>query len=239
MSACLVDAAGPGATACAGRFTSSRLEGVINESLITVDATPDPADALGERAARTRTAILEATRVLFLERGYGGTRISNITDACGISRAGFYTYFRDKREVFTVLGEQSFRDIIQVVTELDQLPSPSGVPEVASWVRRYFGFLDVHGAFILSSAQSAPEDEEFRASAARLQMRTAWIVGTSLRTRQHVPTDTPETLGLAVLAILDRSWYYCRGQKLPVDERDMIRTVAATILGVLNHAAAE
>ncbi|WP_084740955.1 TetR/AcrR family transcriptional regulator [Cryptosporangium aurantiacum] len=213
------------------------MEGTINESVTTVDATPDTPEPLGERAVRTRTAILEATRTLFLERGYGGTRINNITDACGISRAGFYTYFRGKREVFTVLGEQSFRDIIHVVTELDQLPQPIESIDLAGWVRRYFAFMDVHGAFILSSAQSAPEDEEFRAGSARLQMRTAWIVGMSLRNRQRVPTDTPETLGLAVLAMLDRSWYYCRGQKLPVDERDLIRTVAMTIRSVLDHAA--
>jgi len=189
---------------------------------------------LGERAARTRTAILEATRKLFLDKGYGGTRINNITDACGISRAGFYTYFRDKREVFTVLGEQSFHDILRVVGELEKLPQACGVPEVAAWVRQYFDFMDVHGAFILSSAQSAPEDEEFRTNTARLQMRVAWMIGMALRARQSVPTDAPEALGLAVNAMLDRSWYYCRAQKLPVDENDMIRTLATTIVSTLN-----
>ncbi|SHN16023.1 TetR/AcrR family transcriptional regulator [Cryptosporangium aurantiacum] len=189
--------------------------------------------ALGERAARTRTAILEATRKLFLEKGYGGTRINNITDACGISRAGFYTYFRDKREVFTVLGEQTFRDILQVVGELEKLPQPCGVDDVAGWVRQYFDYMDVHGAFVLSSAQSAPEDEEFRTSTARLQMRVAWMIGMSLRGRQRVPTDAPEALGLTINAMLDRAWYFVRGQQLPVDENDMVRTLATTILGTL------
>ncbi|SHN18841.1 TetR/AcrR family transcriptional regulator [Cryptosporangium aurantiacum] len=195
--------------------------------------------ALGERAARTRTAILEATRKLFLDKGYAGTRINNITDACGISRAGFYTYFRDKREVFTVLGEQTFRDILLVVGELERLPQPCGVAEVSAWVRQYFDFMDVHGAFIFSSAQSAPDDEEFRNSTARLQMRVAWMIGMSLRGRQVVPTDAPEALGLTVNAMLDRAWYFCRGQRLPVDENDMVRTLATTILGTLTSTTTD
>ncbi|WP_459959875.1 TetR/AcrR family transcriptional regulator, partial [Mycobacterium avium] len=56
------------------------------------------------RGERTRSAILDASRRLFLERGYAGTPINAITEACGISRAGFYTYFKDKREIFNVLG---------------------------------------------------------------------------------------------------------------------------------------
>jgi AcrR family transcriptional regulator len=218
------------------------LEGIIDESLsAAATATPEAGgvltadeSALGERAVRPRAAILEATRKLFLDRGYAGTRINNITDACGISRAGFYTYFRDKREVFTVLGEQSFRDILRVVGDFENLPQPCGIADLAAWVREYFDFMDVHGAFILSSAQSAPEDEEFRTSSARLQMRVAWMLGMSMRGRQRVPTDAPEALGLTINAMLDRAWYFCRGQRLPVDENDMVRTLATTILSTLS-----
>ena len=185
--------------------------------------------ALGWRAARTREAILDATRQLFLDQGYAGTRINNITDACGISRAGFYTYFKDKREVFEVLGASAYRDTIEVVNRWDSLPRPCTQADVESWIRQYFALLDRHGAFIFASAQSAPTDEEFRASARRLQMRGGWLLGMALRSRQPQPTDAPEALGLAVQAMLDRSWYQCRVQKLPVDEDDMIRTVTALV----------
>lgn len=59
-------------------------------------------------------AILDASRALFFDRGYAGTRINNITDARGISRAGFCTYFRDKREVFDLLGATAYREILEV-----------------------------------------------------------------------------------------------------------------------------
>lgn len=74
----------------------------------------------GSRGERTRSAILDASRRLFLERGYTGTPINAITEACGISRAGFYTYFKDKREIFNVLGETAYYDALAVMGLLDQ-----------------------------------------------------------------------------------------------------------------------
>jgi AcrR family transcriptional regulator len=191
-----------------------------------------PEPAFGPRAARTRAAIVAATRALFLERGYAGTRIANITDACGISRAGFYTYFKDKREIFDVLGETAYRDVLDVVGEWDELPSPCTSADVRGWVRRYFAYLDRQGAFILA-AQSGPPDEEVRASSSRMQMRVAWLLGVGLRNRQTTPTDAPEALGLATQSLLDRTWYHSRVQRLPVDDEDLITAVTSMIVSTL------
>lgn len=193
----------------------------------------DEAGGLGPRAARTRQAILDASRMLFLQLGFAGTRISNITGACGISRAGFYTYFKDKREVFNLLGATAYRDSLDVVGRWDAVPRPCSRHDVEEWVRAYFSYMDTHGAFIFASTQSGPMDEEHRADSRRLQIRVGWLLGVNLRNRQADPVDAPEALGLAVMALLDRSWYHCRVQELPVDEEDMIRTTAAIIASTL------
>jgi len=192
---------------------------------------------LGWRAARTRKAILEASKQLFLERGYEGTRISNITDACGISRAGFYTYFRDKREIFDSLGDVTYHGLLDVIAIWDSIPRPCAFGDAEAWVRQYFAFMDDHGAFILS-AQSAPADEDVRVASNRIQMRAAWLLGTSLRSRQQKPTDRPEALGLALQAMMDRSWYVCRVRQLPVDDPDMIRTIADFVMAALTSQSA-
>lgn len=194
--------------------------------------------AVGRRAARTREAIAEASRRLFLDRGYAGTRIANITDACGISRAGFYTYFKDKRAVFNYIGQQTYQDLLAVIGLWDSMPDPVSTDDVAGWVRRYFAFLDVHGAFILSSAQSAPSDDDFRASARRMQMRVGWLLGTALRSRQARPADAPEALGFAVVGAIERGWYHSRAQDLPLDDEDMIRTLARIVLDTLEAGTA-
>ena len=113
-----------------------------------------------------------------------------------------------------------------------EMPRPCSLGDVEQWVRRYFELMDHHGAFILS-AQSGPGDEEVRVASTRLQMRVCFLLGTSLRARQRTPVEAPEALGLAIQAMLDRSWYQCRAQHLPVDVEDVIGTIARTIGSVL------
>jgi AcrR family transcriptional regulator len=196
---------------------------------------------LGPRAARTRDRILAASRELFLKHGYAGTRIAQITAACAISRAGFYTYFRDKQEIFNALGVAAYRAVLNAIEGWDDLPGPEGGgtvsrEDLAHWVAGYFAIMDEHGPFIFSAAQSAPTDEQTQAAAHRMQMRSAWALGTRIQARQRVPSDTPDTLGLAALALLDRSWFFSRSANLPVSDRDMVRTVADWLAAVLDAA---
>jgi AcrR family transcriptional regulator len=206
------------------------------------DGAASPAD-LGPRAARTRDRILAASRELFLKHGYAGTRIGQITAECGISRAGFYTYFRDKQEIFNALGVAAYRAVLNAVAAWDDLPGAGGGAgaavsreDLANWVAGYFAIMDEHGPFIFSAAQSAPADEQTKADAHRMQMRTAWALGTRLQGRQRVPTDTPDALGLTALALLDRSWFFSRSANLPVSDRDMVRTVADWLAAILDAA---
>ncbi|WP_024795248.1 TetR/AcrR family transcriptional regulator [Tomitella biformata] len=200
---------------------------------------PEPAAAdgeegpIGERANRTRNAILEASRTLFLERGYSGTRINNITDACGISRAGFYTYFKDKREIFNILGSTAYHDVVKVVARWDEISRPCTVEEVTEWVRGYFEYLDVHGAFVFAAAQSSELEEQFRTDRRRMQMRVMFMLGVNLRSRQSRPMEAPEALGLAVMAMLDRSWLDGRMQDLPIGDRDLVKTLAEIIMAII------
>ena len=200
---------------------------------------------LGPRAARTRDRILAASRELFLEHGYAGTRIGQITAECGISRAGFYTYFRDKQEIFNALGVAAYRAVLNAIAAWDDLPGPAdgstggtavSRADLANWVAGYFAIMDEHGPFIFSAAQSAPTDEQTQADAHRMQMRTAWALGTRLQGRQRVPTDTPDALGLTALALLDRSWFFSRSANLPVSDRDMVAAVADWLAAILDAA---
>src|SRR5277367_2053611 len=83
-------------------MSGTRSPAALRVGVEAADGTAAAAD-LGPRATRTRDRILAASRELFLKHGYAGTRIGQITAECGISRAGFYTYFRDKQEIFNAL----------------------------------------------------------------------------------------------------------------------------------------
>jgi AcrR family transcriptional regulator len=197
---------------------------------MTLTSGAAPAQALdASRGERTRSAILEASRRLFLERGYAGTPINAITEACRISRAGFYTYFKDKREVFNVLGETAYHDVLAVLAEWEQFPTPYGLDHVRTWVGDYFAYLDRHGAFVMASAHSAPDDEAFRRSRNRMLTRAAFKLGHAIAGNGG---HSPEVIGVAVMGLLDRAWYAVQTQAVPVDEDEVIGVVAEMVFAM-------
>ncbi|MCA2247622.1 AMP-binding protein [Mycobacterium intracellulare] len=185
---------------------------------------------------QTRDSILEAARSLFLSRGYAGTRINDITEKCGISRAGFYTYFKDKAEVFAALGQNAYHDAQTVVRGWETLGAHPTLDDVKSWVGAYFAYMDVHGAFVLSSSSWSSSSDTFREGARRMEMHVAAPLGLALQARRSSPTPSTDTLGLAVLALLDRAWYFVRPEGLPVEDDDMVTTVAGMIMAILNDS---
>src|SRR6201992_2231389 len=172
--------------------------------MAVTSALPAAGELDASRGERTRSAILQASRRLFLERGYAGTPINAITEACGISRAGFYTYFKDKREIFNVLGKNAYREALAVIAEWAEAEEPFGPADIRTWVGHYFDYMDLHGAFVLASAHSAPDDDEFRNSRNRMVSRASWKLG------QAIAGDgahSPDVIGAAGMGLLDRAWY--------------------------------
>jgi AcrR family transcriptional regulator len=193
-------------------------------------ATSTPVGQLdGGRGERTRAAILNASRMLFLERGYAGTPINAITEACGISRAGFYTYFKDKREIFDVLGRTAYREVLTVIAGWADADEPYGPADIRAWVGRYFDYMDHHGAFVLASAHSAPDDEAFRNSRNRMVTRASWKLGHAIA---GDGAHSPDVIGVAVMGLLDRAWHTVHRQTVAVDRDELIAVVAEMILAM-------
>ncbi|MGW0044908.1 TetR/AcrR family transcriptional regulator [Rhodococcus sp. NPDC003348] len=188
--------------------------------------------ASGGRADRTRAAILDAGRQLFLERGYAGTAVGAITDACGISRAGFYTYFKDKREIFGVLGDNAYRDLRAVLALWNGFPEPRRIEDVRRFVEAYFAYMDRHGAFAMAATVSAPDDDDFRIGNTRMQTRVAWILGQALlgsSANSAESVHSPEVVGVAALGLLDRAWYAAASQTVAVAAGEMVDLVVEMI----------
>jgi TetR/AcrR family transcriptional regulator len=184
------------------------------------------------RGERTRSAILDASRRLFLERGYAGTPINAITEACGISRAGFYTYFKDKREIFNVLGQTAYHDALTVIAQWADADEPFGPRDVQAWVGHYFDYMDHHGAFVLASAHSAPDDDAFRRSRNCMVARASWKLGQAIAGNG---SHSPDVVGVAVMGLLDRAWHTVHRQTVAVDRDEMIAVVAVMIVGMTHR----
>lgn len=59
-----------------------------------------------ERRRATRTALLEAARPLFAERGYEAVSSEEIVAAAGVSRGALYHHFDGKRGLFAAVFEE-------------------------------------------------------------------------------------------------------------------------------------
>src|SRR4030081_1073131 len=91
-----------------GVMASARRARSRGSALLSVSPTlRQPANELGPRAHLTIARILDATKKIFLIRGYTGTTIDEITRVANVSRASFYTYFPSKRDVLLAVGADS------------------------------------------------------------------------------------------------------------------------------------
>ena len=60
---------------------------------------------MSEKSGQKKQYIVDTARGVFVEKGYKNVTMTDIVDACGISRGGLYLYFSNTQELFLeVLG---------------------------------------------------------------------------------------------------------------------------------------
>lgn len=64
-------------------------------------------------AAETRKKLVDAAKEIICDKGLANTSIDEITDACGVSKGTFYTYFKRKEDIVYELSEKMFDEILE------------------------------------------------------------------------------------------------------------------------------
>lgn len=185
------------------------------------------------KSDRTRERIVDAARHVFSSKGFSGVTIRDITERAEVTRANFYYYFRDKTELFYELGNTTYFEVLGVVEAFGELGSPPTMPEIQQWVLRYFDYLDRNGAFVLRSTEDAPLDRRFRAATARSYRRTTEALGQRIIKVTSAPLQSdPHSLGLVVMAMIERSWLLTQHEEMASTSREEI---VATLCEVLHQ----
>ena len=94
-----------------------------------------------ERGEATRAALVTTARALFAERGFAGVGTEEVVRHAGLTRGALYHHFRDKRDLFRAVFEQTEEEIMQmIVARVEGIADP--MEELATGVR---AFLDACG----------------------------------------------------------------------------------------------
>lgn len=176
--------------------------------------------------------IMVETKRLLLERGYDATSISDITEASGIRRASFYTYFTSKQDVLLTIGHDAEEAGIVAAEGLRQMDHAATIDDVAGWVEEYLAFWDEHGSFVHAAFQAAYAHAELREWSITAEMTGAKILSQALiklRGGKRLPGIDPMVQGLAIQSMIERFWYHWRVAGAPVKEAAVCRSIAQII----------
>lgn len=106
-----------------------------------------------------RQLILEAARVIFLEKGFHQTSIRTIAEAIEYSPGTIYLYFKDKNEIFHSLHEEGFGRLLIQMQPLEHVSEP--FERLKAMGRVYMDFaLQNKDFYDLMFIMNAPIDSE-------------------------------------------------------------------------------
>src|SRR3954468_12142678 len=137
----------------------------------------DPAMGRGRgRAAGyddQREAILERAAFLFAKRGYASTSMNQVAEACGLSKATLYHYFRDKYALLVSIAEGHVSRLEAVVRDVLSQPLDAEArlrALIRGVLEEYADAQDAHRVLTEDVRFLEPDDQE------RVLGKERWVV---------------------------------------------------------------
>jgi AcrR family transcriptional regulator len=113
------------------------------------------------RTAR-RSAILEAARSLFFEKGFQSTSVESIMERAELSTGTFYLYFANKIEVYKTLLDQGIVILEEMLKEAFALPVQSHAELLGNIIKTYHEFFVKHRQYFEIIAILSLSSKELR-----------------------------------------------------------------------------
>lgn len=94
-----------------------------------------------KRRPDIREVIVDAARELFSKKGYHNTQVTDIIRLVGMSANTFYTYFKDKKELFEEVATRSLDDLRLTVRKMRETKTPDDILERIDKMERTYNTL--------------------------------------------------------------------------------------------------
>ncbi|MFH0920640.1 MAG: TetR/AcrR family transcriptional regulator [Fibrobacterota bacterium] len=95
--------------------------------------------------------ILDAARKVFSDNGFHNTKLEDIAQVAGFSKASLYNYFSDKEEIFLSLAIRDFDELLTKL-RLGMKPSEPVLTSIEYLLRTVFTFFGEQFAFLWETA---------------------------------------------------------------------------------------
>jgi len=82
-----------------------------------------------------KTQIIEAALMLFRDRGYENTTVSEIIDAAGISKGGFYHHYDSKEQLLRDIAQDFVCEVLGIIGEISQRDDLSALEKLNEYIR--------------------------------------------------------------------------------------------------------
>jgi AcrR family transcriptional regulator len=90
-------------------------EGERSVPPVVPDSGAAPRSRKSEQAEGTRSALIQAARELFAQRGYAGVGTEEIVQRARVTRGALYHHFRGKEDLFRAVYEELERELVEQI----------------------------------------------------------------------------------------------------------------------------
>ncbi|WP_261574318.1 TetR/AcrR family transcriptional regulator [Frankia gtarii] len=156
---------------------------------------------IGPDGMRACREILDAARLLFVERGYHATSIQAVAEVAGRSDTAVYQYFRGKQEIFRILFEELGADLIALFAAMPTLTADrAGLAAFQRWLEELGAVLRRHSSVFADwpledePAVDNPSEEYLRQLGALIHGRLAFADTRDVDTR---------VLSIAIICVVE------------------------------------
>lgn len=184
---------------------------------------------LRARGKRTMAKLLDAAMLVLADRGYHATRVDDIVRTARTSHGTFYLYFSDKEALIRALAEECVAEVTAAVAELGPVDAgPDGEAQLRRWLERWSDSYRRYGPVV----RAWMEDHVPDPGLAQIGAKAFSEITSTLRTRiaEAAPPHVDPDLGAAaLLAMIERTFYYVLSRGIPVDEEALLDSMATMI----------
>lgn len=181
------------------------------------------------RGRRTMATLLDAGMKVLSERGYHATRVDDIVRVARTSHGTFYLYFSDKEDLIRTLAEECVDEVSAAVGHLEPVSAgPEGREQIRDWLVEWNASYRRYGPVVRAWMEDHVPDPGLAQVGAKAFAEITGVLRTRIAEAAPAHVD-PVLAAPALLAMIERTFYYVLSRGLPVDEDALVDTMATMI----------